>query len=499
MRCFDLLMNISLFGKDHFVSKAFVDCFPQVVHMETDNVEMFFKNNFVENKSCQRIVRVKWEDDDVQKFYIPRPDSLINEQIIEEYTCPDPDGIYQDLEREDPRDFLAEKKRQRINHLLNVPDIASFQLMSETMNLENKTDQVEEKTATVRMLDFDWVFENNNIKHFVTLLAQVENQSLFGAPQIEAFVEMLWPRYYPEIRDKVFFPFLRHFFIAVVYFTFFLGGAETSNPLLWIMSIFLEVSLWIDIVCFALLEIMQMGAGGVGVYFSDFWNWIDICSFSLNSAVLTMHFLETDAHIMRVCSSTAVAIMWIKLFYWCRLYTATAAFIRMIREIIIDCRAFGIMLFLCVCLFGNTLLILDQSRRIEEIDLINEEAIGVPFIDSIIRSYLVGLGEFGMDNYSASNAGLVWSYFILSTFIIQLVFMNLLIAIMGDTFDRVQEVKEQSSLQEKLQMVDDFIWVCDLQDDFKDNKYVFVVEQKAISGEGKSGWGGKVGKMKSEF
>ena len=47
----------------------------------------------------------------------------------------------------------------------------------------------------------------------------------------------------------------------------------------------------------------------------------------------------------------------------------------------------------------------------------------------------------------------------MATFLTQITFLNLLIAIMGDTFDRVSEVKEQSALAEKIKIIADYIVV----------------------------------------
>lgn len=70
-------------------------------------------------------------------------------------------------------------------------------------------------------------------------------------------------------------------------------------------------------------------------------------------------------------------------------------------------------------------------------NLVNQEVFGIPWIDAFVRSYMVGLGEFDMENFGEQNNGIIWFFFLLSTFVTQLLFMNLLIAIMGDTFDRV--------------------------------------------------------------
>lgn len=154
----------------------------------------------------------------------------------------------------------------------------------------------------------------------------------------------------------------------------------------------------------------------------------------------------------------------------------------MIKEIIFDIIPFMIFLVICIAMFSNTVLMFDQSRKLQDNDaVITDEVFGIPWIDAFVRSYLIGLGEFAMDNFNEGNDGwLIWIFFLLSTFVTQLVFMNLLIAIMGDTFDRVQEVKIQAAAKEKIAMITDFVWVLDLQEEFKDSKYVLVVEQCSI-------------------
>ena len=120
----------------------------------------------------------------------------------------------------------------------------------------------------------------------------------------------------------------------------------------------------------------------------------------------------------------------------------------------------------------------------------------MPWLDSFVRSYLVGLGEFDMENFDAQDSTFVWLFFILSTFVTQLIFMNLLIAIMGDTFDRVQEMKVQAATKEKISMIKDFIWMLDMEEEFKNSKYILIVEQQMTTSNGNT-WEGKVGQLKS--
>ena len=79
--------------------------------------------------------------------------------------------------------------------------------------------------------------------------------------------------------------------------------------------------------------------------------------------------------------------------------------------------------------------------------------------DAFINQYELGLGEFEIDSYrEADNQKfLIYLLFVLSTFLIQITFLNLLIAIMGDTYDRVTDVRENNARLTKLKIMGDYI------------------------------------------
>ena len=54
---------------------------------------------------------------------------------------------------------------------------------------------------------------------------------------------------------------------------------------------------------------------------------------------------------------------------------------------------------------------------------------------------------------------IVISLFIVATFLTQITILNMLIAIMGDTFGKVTEIKEQAGLKEKINILADFVWL----------------------------------------
>ena len=59
----------------------------------------------------------------------------------------------------------------------------------------------------------------------------------------------------------------------------------------------------------------------------------------------------------------------------------------------------------------------------------------------MINQYLLTLGEYDqIDNYNKSNlGGMCWLFFILASFMSTVVVLNMVIAIMSDTYSKVSE------------------------------------------------------------
>ena len=66
---------------------------------------------------------------------------------------------------------------------------------------------------------------------------------------------------------------------------------------------------------------------------------------------------------------------------------------------------------------------------------------------------------------------IVISLFIVATFLTQITILNMLIAIMGDTFGKVTEIKEQAGLKEKINILADYVWI--IPDEKVEFRYVY--------------------------
>ena len=121
--------------------------------------------------------------------------------------------------------------------------------------------------------------------------------------------------------------------------------------------------------CFMSLEITQMWKSDTfGDYFGDFWNIIDVLSISLNYVFLVMFLIDlvmketyfTHNFILDI-GSWCMFFMWIKVFYWFRLFTTYAKYIKLIIQTITDMRYFFAMVLIIIISFGNFMYVANNT------------------------------------------------------------------------------------------------------------------------------------------
>ena len=104
-----------------------------------------------------------------------------------------------------------------------------------------------------------------------------------------------------------------------------------------------------------------------------------------------------------------------------------------------------------------------------------------------------------MDNYSkdklTKNRDLVWLVFIFVSIFAQIIVLNMLIAIMGDTFDQVIENKALAKLKLKVKILSDFIFL--LPEDSE--KFLYLATPRMKESEMSTSWEGKITEIRRAF
>ena len=167
---------------------------------------------------------------------------------------------------------------------------------------------------------------------------------------------------------------------------------------------------------------------------------------------------------MEFWMAITIMLTWVNFITWLSFFENTAHYVRMIIVTFKDISNFLIVQMMFVFTFGFTIYFLNIERQsailtateqgivIDENDPQYAELFpthtGLGIFDTIFHQYMLLLGEFEADGYEAGKYGtFVWVLFILATFMSQVMIFNMLIAIMSDSYNKVEGTRESSGLK----------------------------------------------------
>ena len=194
-------------------------------------------------------------------------------------------------------------------------------------------------------------------------------------------------------------------------------------------------------------------------YFQELFNWIDITGVSLTLAIYIVTMSDQEwisFEQMRIMAAIASLALLFKIFDWLRLFEDTAFYILLIENTLNDVMGFLAIFFLALITIGMPMHFLDLNRAYRGDDELIEPAFNFWIADAMYNQYLLSLGEFAsLENMGdgAAHEKLVLLFFSFATFFTQITMLNMLIAIMGDSFAYATENKEMFSIQTKLDIL----------------------------------------------
>ena len=331
------------------------------------------------------------------------------------------------------------------------------------------------KRYNVRAIEFDWLFSQMG-KDLLKALANTRNVEIFSVSTISNIVMLLWSYYRSQIVIKVLLPFLAYFVVFILYSTWInhqrkqrkLNNGDDADYA--ISSLFMIILLIFGILWMGYLHIRYIIYFKLK-YFSSFWNWVDIASLLMNITVIVTDLADIDNTDHNQILAIATLLMWLKLCYFGRIFLQTAWIVRMIFAVANDMVYFLLVFTIMVLAFANSNFILARNG--------SPRYTGGTFWYSIIDSYRTGIGDFNTDDYESNrNEPVVWILWLMNTFLIFIVLLNMIIAIISDTFERVLENINNNLLKELSILMVESEPLVSHKKLFKDKKYLIVIEKE---------------------
>lgn len=203
-------------------------------------------------------------------------------------------------------------------------------------------------------------------------------------------------------------------------------------------------------VYFFICEIKQIISDGSEKYLNDIWNWIDVLanagvifSVALQAPSVSSTLLQNELHWLPAFTTL---LLWLQFLFFMRGFRGTGALVRMIVEIGYDIRYFLLIMFLMTMAFSLANYTMHPDRYLEADETgAWEDHTSVSYF--MWHVYIANwVGDFDGADYAHSRADVI--LFLCQSVFIFVVMLNLLIALMGDTFARVKARSEIAYFRE---------------------------------------------------
>jgi len=315
---------------------------------------------------------------------------------------------------------------------------------------------------SIRVLPFYWDYslDSQDMDTLVKTLQQVDNQNIFETKPISILIEYLW-----NSSKTYYYLLCLMFSIQAILISIYTGIGDDNLGL--------EITILILSIFFLIYELFEAFKAGLKAYITSAWNYLDIFGNLLVPAAIIAKWSGIEDEDKDWVFSFVLSFIYIRWISYFRMFQQTRKFIRMIIEIFKGATSFALVLIFII--FGLSLIFKQFDSE-------------TPYNIHLLNSYMLLFSNF--DTEEISNGTMF--YLLITIAVVCIVLLNMLIAIMGNTFGEVAERSTLIDSKEVLELISEnikmkkvvslFRWGSskihiDEKEDSK-KKYLFYVEKR---------------------
>lgn len=333
------------------------------------------------------------------------------------------------------------------------------------------------KPVKIRSLDAGWLlkYQEGPGQDFMQKLSESDNMKYFEIDTIQLIVNYQWKIMKPQIILFLFVPFLINMLLFNFYCLFLFEDAKDNEGFhntVYIYKFIVQILLLIFSIHTFYVEFKQITFHREA-YLHSFWNILDLTVVVMAPIIVIMDLVDFDntkiRHLMAFCNLT----FYLRFFYFLRIFDSSAHLVRTIIEITYDIRNFLFVFMVGVIGFGASFFILSNNNQVNA----EPNSFITSFSMSFIYSYRLSLGDFDTDAFEDSyNTITLWVLFIICSMFTAIIMLNMLVAIMGESFNRVNEQSECQRVREHLQLIVENDFLIDRKKHFGNVKYLVEIQ-----------------------
>ena len=334
------------------------------------------------------------------------------------------------------------------------------------------------------MLNLEWFYtQGKGFYDFASIMGDL-GDDVYESELVQTILDLFWSEKQRKIVQRRLVPFvimvvsnMWGFYLNLAFDTLDRSNSVLENAMVTIALVSLAAVMYLEIVQFC-------DTGSLWEYLGV-WNILDWLSM-LSCLFLNLCIVTDTAALglaeLRLIAALASCALILKSGDWLRLFEDTGFFIELLVATLAEIRAFMYLMGIAFLAFGTPVMMLELNWTADGTQRFWPEMVkGVMY-----GQYLIALGEFPLDDWAGVKyQEVVLTFFVLSTFFVQITMLNMLIAIMGTTFEDVYSKKAIKSNKAKLKFVSEmasssWLGACRSKKREKPAKQVFVFLAKPV-------------------
>ncbi|CDW87224.1 wd-40 repeat protein [Stylonychia lemnae] len=215
-------------------------------------------------------------------------------------------------------------------------------------------------------------------------------------------------------------------------------------------------------------------------YFNDGWNFFDFSLITAFTAFCIFDFISDNQDNLILIKILVIVLTFMKLFFFLRIFDGFSFLVQMMGGVFKDLKYFLIFFIIFILQFGMIFLVLFKAKQVDEYNGVNK-------LSYFLMAFRISSGDFQLEDYHNQDDGIViftWIIWIIAVLILNIVFMNFIIAVISESYERVMQKLVTESYRVKANMIVEREQLLN-QNDLSSNKYFpnFIVVRRPLNTE----------------
>ncbi|CDW78734.1 wd-40 repeat protein [Stylonychia lemnae] len=300
-------------------------------------------------------------------------------------------------------------------------------------------------------------------RDLMKVLSEAERPEYFENQVIQNIINYKWNTYTKLFYQEKFYyylVFMSTFIIDIFYLTYSnsdnnnqdgsyqnMIDTKSSQMDIWI-KILAKIICSIVLFYFLIHEVKQLIVQKRS-YFIDAWNYFDFTHIIAFIAYCILDFTDESKDYLILVKILVIILSFMKLFFFLRIFDGFSFLVQMMAGVFKDLKYFIIFFMIFILQFGMMFLVLFKAQQIDEYNGVNKLAY-------FLMAFRISSGDFQLDDFHNQDDLLViftWMIWLIAVMTLNIVFMNFIIAVISESYERVMQKLVAESYRVKANMI----------------------------------------------